>query len=248
MPKLTVDGLEIEVPPGSTVLQACEAAGREIPVFCFHQRLNIAGNCRMCLVEMERSPKPIASCAMPASEGMVIRTDTAAGPQGAQERARDAPDQPPAGLPDLRSGRRVRPAGPDPVLRPRSLALQGEQAQRHRQGSGALDLDPHEPLHPLHALHPLPRRGRGRRGARHGAPRRARGDQHLDRARAAFRAAGQHHRSVPGRRAQFQALRVPRAPLGAAQDRIDRRARCGRLQHPDRRAPARGHAHRAAPA
>ncbi len=77
MPKLTVDGLEIEVPPGSTVLQACEAAGREIPVFCFHPRLNIAGNCRMCLVEMEKSPKPIASCAMPAGEGMVIKTDTA---------------------------------------------------------------------------------------------------------------------------------------------------------------------------
>jgi NADH-quinone oxidoreductase subunit G len=76
MPKVTVDGLEIEIPPGSTVLQACEAAGREIPIFCFHQRLNIAGNCRMCLVEVERSPKPIASCAMPAGEGMVIRTDT----------------------------------------------------------------------------------------------------------------------------------------------------------------------------
>jgi NADH-quinone oxidoreductase subunit G len=77
MPKLTVDGQEVEVPAGSTVLQACEAAGREIPVFCFHQRLNIAGNCRMCLVEMEKSPKPIASCAMPAGEGMVIKTDTA---------------------------------------------------------------------------------------------------------------------------------------------------------------------------
>jgi NADH-quinone oxidoreductase subunit G len=76
MPKLTVDGQEIEVPPGSTVLQACEAAGREIPVFCFHPRLNIAGNCRMCLVEMEKSPKPIASCAMPAADGMVIKTDT----------------------------------------------------------------------------------------------------------------------------------------------------------------------------
>jgi NADH-quinone oxidoreductase subunit G len=76
MPKLTIDGQEIEVPPGSTVLQACEAAGREIPIFCYHPRLNIAGNCRMCLVEMERSPKPIASCAMPAAEGMVIKTDT----------------------------------------------------------------------------------------------------------------------------------------------------------------------------
>jgi NADH-quinone oxidoreductase subunit G len=76
MPKLTIDGQEIDVPPGSTVLQACEAAGREIPVFCYHPRLNIAGNCRMCLVEMERSPKPIASCAMPAADGMVIKTDT----------------------------------------------------------------------------------------------------------------------------------------------------------------------------
>ncbi len=76
MPKLTIDGQEIEVPQGSTVLQACEEAGREIPVFCFHPRLNIAGNCRMCLVEMEKSPKPIASCAMPAADGMVIRTDT----------------------------------------------------------------------------------------------------------------------------------------------------------------------------
>ncbi|MGH7185703.1 MAG: 2Fe-2S iron-sulfur cluster-binding protein, partial [Pseudomonadota bacterium] len=74
MPKLTVDGIEVEVPPGATVLQACEAAGAEIPRFCYHERLSIAGNCRMCLVEMEKSPKPIASCAMPAGEGMVIRT------------------------------------------------------------------------------------------------------------------------------------------------------------------------------
>ncbi len=76
MPKLTIDGQEVEVPQGSTVLQACEAAGREIPVFCYHPRLNIAGNCRMCLVEMEKSPKPIASCAMPAADNMVIKTDT----------------------------------------------------------------------------------------------------------------------------------------------------------------------------
>ncbi len=76
MPTLTVDGVEVEVPSGSTVLQACEAAGREIPIFCYHPRLNIAGNCRMCLVEMERSPKPIASCAMPAGDNMVIKTST----------------------------------------------------------------------------------------------------------------------------------------------------------------------------
>ena len=77
MPKVIVDGIEIEVADGSTVLQACEAAGKEIPRFCYHERLSIAGNCRMCLVEIEKSPKPIASCAMPAMDGQVIKTNTA---------------------------------------------------------------------------------------------------------------------------------------------------------------------------
>jgi len=76
MAKLTIDGAEIEVADGITVLQACEEAGVEIPRFCYHERLSIAGNCRMCLVEMEKAPKPIASCAMPVGEGMVIRTNT----------------------------------------------------------------------------------------------------------------------------------------------------------------------------
>jgi NADH-quinone oxidoreductase subunit G len=76
MPKLTIDGVEIEVPAGITVLQACEMAGVEVPRFCYHERLSVAGNCRMCLVEMEKSPKPVASCAMPASDGMVIKTNT----------------------------------------------------------------------------------------------------------------------------------------------------------------------------
>ncbi len=76
MPKLTIDGIEVEVEPGTSVLQACEQLGIEIPRFCYHDRLSVPANCRMCLVEMERSPKPIASCAMPAADGMVIRTDS----------------------------------------------------------------------------------------------------------------------------------------------------------------------------
>jgi NADH-quinone oxidoreductase subunit G len=63
MTKLIVDGREIDVPPDYTLLQACEAGGAEIPRFCFHERLSIAGNCRMCLVELVGSPKPVASCA-----------------------------------------------------------------------------------------------------------------------------------------------------------------------------------------
>ena len=77
MPKIIINGKEIEFEKGMTVLQACELADVEIPRFCYHEKLSIAGNCRMCLVEMEKSPKPIASCAMPAAEGMSIKTNTA---------------------------------------------------------------------------------------------------------------------------------------------------------------------------
>jgi len=77
MPKLKVDGIEVEVPAGATVLQACEAAGKEIPRFCYHERLSIAGNCRMCLVEVKPGPpKPQASCALPAAENQEIFTNT----------------------------------------------------------------------------------------------------------------------------------------------------------------------------
>ncbi len=77
MPKVTIDGQEIEVPNGATVLQACELAGKEIPRFCYHERLSIAGNCRMCLVEVKPGPpKPQASCALPATDGQEIRTDS----------------------------------------------------------------------------------------------------------------------------------------------------------------------------
>ena len=73
---VTVDGIAVEVEPGTTILQACEAAGAEIPRFCYHERLSVAGNCRMCLVEVEKAPKPVASCAMPVAPDMVVNTKT----------------------------------------------------------------------------------------------------------------------------------------------------------------------------
>ena len=86
--KLTIDGAEIEVDKRLTLLQACELAGAEVPRFCFHDRLSIAGNCRMCLVQVEKAPKPVASCAQPVADGMVVHTrgDIAGGAQrGAME-------------------------------------------------------------------------------------------------------------------------------------------------------------------
>src|SRR6202035_4025148 len=78
MPKVKVNGVELEVPAGFTVLQACELAGVEIPRFCYHERLSIAGNCRMCLVEVKPGPpKPQASCAMPVADKQEIITNSA---------------------------------------------------------------------------------------------------------------------------------------------------------------------------
>ncbi len=76
MIEVSVDGQSVQIPKGMTVLQACELVGVSIPRFCYHSRLSIAGNCRMCLVEVEKTPKPVASCAMPALPGMKIKTDT----------------------------------------------------------------------------------------------------------------------------------------------------------------------------
>ena len=74
--EVTVNRQKVKVPAGVTVLQACEAAGVNVPRFCYHDRLSIAGNCRMCLVEVEKAKKPVASCANPIMPGMVIKTDT----------------------------------------------------------------------------------------------------------------------------------------------------------------------------
>jgi aerobic-type carbon monoxide dehydrogenase small subunit (CoxS/CutS family) len=74
--ELFVDGKPVSVPKGASLIQACETAGAEIPRFCYHQKLSVAGNCRMCLVEVAKAPKPVASCAMPAAAGMQVKTNT----------------------------------------------------------------------------------------------------------------------------------------------------------------------------
>lgn len=71
-----VDGKPLMVEPGTTVLQACEKVGVQIPRFCYHERLSVAGNCRMCLVEIEKAPKPVAACAMPVMKGWNILTNS----------------------------------------------------------------------------------------------------------------------------------------------------------------------------
>tara|TARA_B100000029_G_scaffold172761_1_gene169116 strand:- start:314 stop:2368 length:2055 start_codon:yes stop_codon:yes gene_type:complete len=76
MIEITIDDEKVKVEPGTTILQACQKLGIEIPIFCYHEKLSIAGNCRMCLVEVEDNPKPVASCSVPCTEGMKIKTGT----------------------------------------------------------------------------------------------------------------------------------------------------------------------------
>ncbi|MBF0272780.1 MAG: NADH-quinone oxidoreductase subunit NuoG [Magnetococcales bacterium] len=76
MPTLIIDGKEIDVKPGTSIMEAAKLLGIFIPHFCYHPKLPIAGNCRMCLVEVEKMPKPVISCAMPVSEGMVVKTES----------------------------------------------------------------------------------------------------------------------------------------------------------------------------
>ncbi len=73
---ITINNRSFSVRPQITVLQACEIAGIDLPRFCYHEKLSVAGNCRMCLVEVQKSPKPVVACAMPVSKGMIIFTDT----------------------------------------------------------------------------------------------------------------------------------------------------------------------------
>ena len=79
MPKVKVDGVEIEVPQGATVLQACELAGKEIPRFCYHERLTIAGNCRMCQIAVKGQPKLNIGCATLVPAGTVRLSPCTAG-------------------------------------------------------------------------------------------------------------------------------------------------------------------------
>ena len=76
MAGISIDGKKYDVEDGLTIIQACEQVGVEIPRFCYHEKLKIAGNCRMCLVEVEKSPKPVASCSIPVADGMIVKTQS----------------------------------------------------------------------------------------------------------------------------------------------------------------------------
>jgi NADH-quinone oxidoreductase subunit G len=109
------------------VMHAADAAGTYIPHFCYHKKLSIAANCRMCLVDVEKAPKPMPACATPVTQGMVVRTKSDKAIKAQQVGDGVPAHQPPAGLPDLRPGRRMPAAGPGGGLRRLGVALREEK-------------------------------------------------------------------------------------------------------------------------
>ncbi len=231
MIEIDLDGQKVSVPEGSMVMHAADVAGTYIPHFCYHKKLTIAANCRMCLVDIEKAPKPMPACATPVTQGMIVRTksDKALNAQqGVMEfllinHPLDCPICDQGGecqLQDLAVGYGA-------LL----LALRRRQARRLPQGRRPADLhEGDEPLHPLHALRPL-RPGSGRRdGAGHDPPRRALRDHHHRRRHDRLRALGQHDRHLPGRRAHEQAVPLQRPHLGAVAPQEHQPARFHRRQ------------------
>ena len=248
MPKqLIIDGEPFEAEDGITLLQACEQAGVEIPRFCYHERLSIAGNCRMCLVEVQGMPKPVASCAMGVNDLPPNRDGT--------------PKQIMTRTPMVKKAREgvmefllinhpldcpICDQGGECDLQDQAMAF-GGGGSRYEENKRAVEEKYLGPLiktamtrciqctrcvrfmTEVAGVEELGAIGRGEDmeittylEQRHDV-----GD------------VGQRGRSVPGRRADAPAVGVQRAALGAAQDRVDRRDGRGRLRHPGRCARAR---------
>jgi NADH-quinone oxidoreductase subunit G len=182
MPTLEVDGKPVEVPGGSTVMDAAVKLGIFVPHFCWHRKLSIAANCRMCLVQVEKAPKPLPACATPATDGMKVHTHSdiaIAAQKGVMEfllinHPLDCPICDQGGecqLQDLAVGYGASNSRYD---EPKRVVFE--------KNLGPLISAPgDDALHPLHALRALRPGDRRRHGARHDRPRRARRDRHVRR-------------------------------------------------------------------
>ena len=254
MTKIIIDGNEVDVPPEFTLLQAAEAAGAEIPRFCFHERLSIAGNCRMCLVELKGSPKPVASCAWgvrdcrpgPNGEPPVVNTKSPMVKKAREGVMEFLLINHPLDCP-------ICDQGGECDLQDQAMAY-GVDSSRYHENKRAVEDKYIGPLvktimnRCIHCTRCIrfstevagvPELGADR-------PRRGHGDHHLSRTGDDVGAAGQRGRSLPGRRADLQALRLRGAAVGADEDRDHRRDGCARLGDPRRHPRPRGDAHPAA--
>ena len=256
MTRILVDGVEVDVPAEYTLLQACEEAGAEVPRFCFHERLSIAGNCRMCLVEVKGGPpKPQASCAVPCK-------DLRPGPDG-------EPPEVFTKSPMVKKAREgvmefllinhpldcpICDQGGECDLQDQALAFGGDSS-RYAENKRAVEDKYIGPLvktamtRCIHCTRCVRFTAEIAGTSDMGAIGRGEDMEITTYLQSGddLRAAGQCHRSLPGRRAAAQAAEFPRPPVGISEDRDDRRAGRARLGDPRRHARPRGDPHPAAP-
>ena len=174
MIEIELDGKKVEVAEGSMVMHAADKAGTYIPHFCYHKKLSIAANCRMCLVDVEKAPKPMPACATPVTQGMIVRTKSDKAIKAQQSVMEFLLINHPLDCPICDQGGECQLQDLAVGYGGSASRYDGREARRLPQGRRPADLDGgDEPLHPLHALRAL-RPGSGRRdGARHDPPRRA---------------------------------------------------------------------------
>ena len=208
------NGVPMKARKGEMIIRVTDAHGAYVPRFCYHDKLSIAANCRMCLVEVEKAPKPLPACATPVAEGMKIFTQSprAIGAQRATmeflliNHPLDCPICDQGGeceLQDLAVG-----FGRDISRFPERKRVV------HGRESRAADRHRHDALHPVHPLHPFHRGDRRHPGAGHDRARRGHEGARLRRADRASRTVRQHHRPLSGGRAGLQALPLHGARLG----------------------------------
>ena len=179
MIEIELDGQKVEITEGSMIMHAAEKAGIYIPHFCYHKKLSIAANCRMCLVDVEKAPKPMPACATPVTDGMMVRTKSDKALKAQQSVMEFLLINHPLDCPICDQGGECQLQDLAVGYGGSASRYRGRKARGAAQGHRPADLhggdDPLHPLHPLRALRPGNRR---RDGARHDRARRALGDHH----------------------------------------------------------------------
>ena len=175
MIEVEIDGRKVEVPEGSMLMEAANRLGIYVPHFCYHKKLTIAANCRMCLVEVEKAPKPLPACATPVAKGMIARTQSAYAKQAQNSVMEFLLINHPLDCPICDQGGECQLQDLAVGYGAFGQPVYGAQARRVSQEHGTVDLRRgDDALHSLHALRALRPGSCRRHGARHGGPRRAR--------------------------------------------------------------------------
>ena len=221
MVEIELDGKKVDIVEGSMIMHAADKAGTYIPHFCYHKKLSIAANCRMCLVDVEKAPKPMPACATPVTQGMIVRTKSDKAIKAQQWVMEFLLINHPLDCP-------ICDQGGECQLQDLAVGY-GASSSRYEEEKRVVF---HKDVGPLISMEEMSRCIHCTRCVRFGqevagvmelgmiAPRRAFRDRDLRRRHGRLRAVGQHDRHLPGRRAHQQALPLQRPHLGAVAPQV----------------------------